>query len=74
MRTNTANKDLREAFIKKGLFMWQVARRAGVSATTMTMWMREELPPEDPRRKQIIAALEGTGHDGNGKTEATKTV
>lgn len=64
MRTNTANKDLREAFIEKGLFMWQVARRAGVSATTLTMWMREELPPEDPRRKQIIAALEGTGQHG----------
>lgn len=74
MKTNIANQDIRNLAKLRGLFLWQVAKRCGVSESTLMKWIREPLPSEDPRRQLILSVLEGTGHDGNGKTEATKTV
>lgn len=69
MKRNTANEDLRIQIMQRGLFYWQVAKRVGISPTTLTVWLRDPLPQEDPRRKQIIAALEGTGQDGKQKVD-----
>ena len=64
MRTNEANKDLRERITNCGLFMWQAARRIGIEDTTFSKWMREPLDPNDPRRQRIIQMLEETEGGG----------
>lgn len=58
MRRNEANKDIRDRVAKCGMFLWQLARKCDVSPTTMTMWLREELPKEDSRRVLIEKVLD----------------
>ena len=58
MRTNEANKDIRDRVNRLGLFMWQFAAKCDVSATTMTVWLREELPANDPRREHMEEVLD----------------
>ena len=60
MRTNRANQDLRQLAIRRGLFLWQVARRVGVSEPTLCRWLREPLEEGDERRQRILAVLENT--------------
>ena len=55
--SGAANMDLRKAIMSHGLYMWQVARMCGVTDVTFSKWMREEMPPDDPRRKRIMQAL-----------------
>lgn len=64
MRRNKANADIRQAATEHGLYLWQVARRAGISQSTITAWLREPLPPE--KRAALMAAIEGEGgEDGD---------
>jgi len=53
-----ANQDLRDRFKRNGLFAWQVASKVGVSESTITKWMREEMPENDERRKLIETFLD----------------
>lgn len=64
MKTNIANQDIRNLAKLRGLFLWQVAKRCGVSESTLMKWIREPLPSEDPRRQLILSVLEGTGRNG----------
>ena len=73
MRQNQANADLREAIRRHGLFHWQIAKRCGVGETTLCVWLREELPVDDPRRVAIMQALEGGGGNGTTKKEMDST-
>ena len=58
MRRNTANADIRKRLAEMGIFHWQLAKVLGIAETTLTIWLREELEPDDDRRKQIEKALD----------------
>ncbi len=63
MRTNDANTDIRDRVRKLGLFLWQFAKECNVNASTMTVWLREELPKDDQRRvimERVLKELERT--------------
>ena len=53
MRRNEANAKLRERIDKSGLYLWQLASKMGISAGTITLWLREELAETDERRIKI---------------------
>ena len=57
MRQNEANADIRQRAKQAGLPLWRLARQAGIADTTLTKWMREDLPKMDPRRIQLMSAL-----------------
>ena len=40
---------------KCGVFLWQVARAAGISEPTLTRWLRGELSPE--REQMLLRAI-----------------
>lgn len=73
MRQNEGNSDIRERLAAAGLPIWRLAKAAGIASTTCTLWLREDLPKMDPRRVQLLAALqeleqqERTGQDGTAK-------
>ena len=67
MSTNLANKDLREKFVRAGLFQWQIAKRIGISEPQLTRWLRTELPEGDERRQRILAVLAEAEGGGDGK-------
>lgn len=74
MKTNEGNMDIRARLAAAGLPYWRLAERAGISPTTLTVWMRTDLPKMDPRRIQLMAALqeletERTGSDGKEEQE-----
>lgn len=62
--TNLENRDLRDAIAKGGFFQWQIAKRLGIAEPTLTRWLRDPLPKNDPRRQKILQILEGGGTDG----------
>lgn len=64
---NVENKELREEITRRGLFMWQVAKRCGVSEPTLIRWMRDKLEPDDERYKLIRSVLDETEGGGHGK-------
>lgn len=45
------NQDIREKAKKAGVMQWQIAEKLNVSATTICIWLRSELPEE---KKNII--------------------
>lgn len=67
MRTNTANKDIRDAITEKGFFMWQIAKKLGISDTFFTKMMREELPESE--KKKILDAIEGAADGAEGQKQ-----
>ena len=69
MRQNEANADIRNRAAAAGVPLWRLAEKAGLADTTLSKWMRTELPRMDPRRVRLLIALEqleaeGTGRDG----------
>lgn len=58
MRRNEANAKLRERIDKSGLYLWQLASKMGISAGTITLWLREELAETDERRIKIETFLD----------------
>ena len=58
MRRNEANTKLRERIDKSGLYLWQLASKMGISAGTITLWLREELAETDERRIKIETFLD----------------
>ena len=68
---NSANRDIREKIDRLGITHWQLAARAGISPTTLSVWMRTPLKPMDPRRVQLMSALSMIEREGkqHGKEE-----
>ena len=52
---STANAAIREAAKNADVFFWQIAAEIGVSAPTLTVWLRRPLPKEKERR--VMAAI-----------------
>ena len=50
------NKKIRKTMTELGLKYWQLARRIGISPSTLCVWMREELTGE--RLEQVKNAIE----------------
>lgn len=40
------NEDIREAARKANVYLWQIAKGLGIADTTLSRWLREELPAE----------------------------
>lgn len=40
------NEELRHAAEEKGVLLWQIADRLGISDSTFSRWLRHELAPE----------------------------
>jgi len=51
-----ANAELRELIANSGLHYWQIAVAAGISAGTLTVWMRKPLSAAQQAR--IVRAME----------------
>lgn len=51
---NTAK--VRERITKSGLYMWQVAKAAGISSSQLSVWLRDDPMPEE-RQKRIVDAI-----------------
>lgn len=62
-----ANDDIRHTAQSKGIYLWQVAERYGVSDSNFSRLLRRELP-KDKRQKifQIINDLAGNEATGRG--------
>lgn len=50
------NIQIREAAMRAGLRMWQIARAMGIAPETLSRKLRDEL--KDDEREQILAAIE----------------
>lgn len=50
------NKDIRVKIARNGLRYWQVAEAVGVNATTLCVWLRQELQGE--RLARVEAAID----------------
>ena len=57
MRQNLTNLDLRQRIKQAGITHWQLAERAGISPATLSIWLRQELRPMDPRRVKLACVL-----------------
>lgn len=55
-RKMTKNKDLREYAKNKGVKLWEVADKLGISEPTMTRKLRRELPAEE--KEKIISIID----------------
>ena len=52
------NKEIRTAAFSEGVRLWQVAQELGVTDSTFSRWLRQELPAEKQREIiEIIHAL-----------------
>lgn len=51
-----ANKEVRDTIAAAGFTQWQVAYAAGVSAQTLSNWLR--LPLSDDHHDRVLNALE----------------
>lgn len=58
MRQNEANMDIRQRAEKARVPLWKLASAAGIASTTLTVWLREDLPKMDPRRIRLLSALQ----------------
>ena len=50
------NKEIKKMIKTARLYQWQVAKARGITAGTLTIWLRDDPLPED-RRQRIIAAI-----------------
>lgn len=50
------NKAIRERLTKSSIHYWELAERIGVSESTLTRWLRQELDGE--RSERVRTALE----------------
>lgn len=44
------NLDIRRCAGENAVMMWQIAGGLGIADTTLSRWMRQELPPETKQR------------------------
>lgn len=51
-----ANQDIRAAMNESDVKFWECAERIGISAGTLTVWLRRELPEE--KKAMVLTAIE----------------
>jgi len=52
----TQNKNIRDTAKVKGVRLWEVADKLGIADTTMSRWLRKELP--DDKKCSILAIID----------------
>lgn len=50
------NSDIRSKIVRSGLKYWEVANKIGISASTLSVWMRFEL--QEDKREKIMDAID----------------
>lgn len=50
------NQDIKRMIQEANLFQWQIAKALGITAGTLTIWLRDDPLPEE-RRQRILAAI-----------------
>ena len=50
------NKEIKQMIKNANLFQWQIAKALGITAGTLTIWLRDDPLPEE-RRQRIIEAI-----------------
>lgn len=56
------NVEIRELLKEKHIHYWQLADALGISAPTLTVWLRHELPPT--KRRRIMETIERMVRNG----------
>lgn len=51
-----ANREIRDQAKRKGVFLWQIADRYGISDGNFSRLLRREVPPE--KKARILAIIE----------------
>ena len=61
-----ANKEIREKARSAGVRLWQISKEIGVSESTLTRMLREELPENEANHlKTVIDRIGGEGGAGS---------
>lgn len=55
------NQEIRQAALKKGVHMWQIAAKLGIHEVTLSRRMRFELPQEEQER--ILSIIDELGKE-----------
>ncbi len=50
------NREIKQMIQTAKLYQWQVAKALGITAGTLTIWLRDDPMPEE-RRQRIVAAI-----------------
>ena len=59
------NQEIRDAARIKDVRLWEVAKAAGCTPSTLSVWLREELPEE--KKKHLLATIDQLGKSRGGK-------
>lgn len=58
------NQKIREAIKDSGLFYWKLADMLGISTSTMSVWMRHEMPADKQKMILDLIHKETTSRNG----------
>lgn len=58
------NGSVREAALRNGILLWQIAEELGVSDGTFSRKLRKELPPEETQK--ILSIIDRLAREKNG--------
>ena len=50
------NAEIKHMIKEAKLFQWQVAKKLGITAGTLTIWLRDDPLPEE-RRQRVVEAI-----------------
>ena len=69
MYQNTENRDIRERISDLGIDHWELAKQVNIAPGTLSIWLRQELLPCDPRRLRLLCALDMIEREKHGTEE-----
>lgn len=64
------NKDIRIKAIERGVYLWQVASKLGISPESMSRMLRREL--EGEKKEKVMQAIEAVAKDLYGQPTGTE--
>ena len=64
------NKDIRIKAIERGVYLWQVASKLGISPESMSRMLRREL--EGEKKEKVMQAIETVAKELNGQPAGTE--
>ena len=68
----TPNKNIKDTAKTKGVKLWEIADKLGVADTTMSRWLRKELP-QDKKQKILSIIDQIAAEKENAACSATNT-
>jgi predicted urease superfamily metal-dependent hydrolase len=64
------NKDIRIKAIERGVYLWQVASKLGISPESMSRMLRREL--EGEKKEKVMQAIEAVAKELSGQPAGTE--